>query len=189
MIKTKAILIVLIILSSLTSVATISKVLARNGLLTATDSRTNIQEVEVLEPTSVPTKIPTSIPIARATSTPRPSAVPTAVITPKPTSAPISNSNLCIITLQGQQYNVTSLRSTHSGGDIFKCGTDMTAVYQGKHGISLVRMQSYLYNSGTVTISNQNPTPTTKNTNKDKDEDEYEDDREDEEHEDRYFDD
>lgn len=183
MIKTKTILIALIILSSLTSLATISKVLAKNSLLTATDSKTNIQEIEVLEPTSVPTRIPTSTPYLKATSTPRPLAVPTAVIIPKPTTAPTNNSNLCIITLQGQQYDVTSLRSTHSGGDIFKCGTDMTAVYQGKHGTSLARMQPYLYNFGTATISSQNPTPTTKNTNKD------EDDREDKEHEDRYFDD
>ena len=53
-------------------------------------------------------------------------------------------SNACIVTLFGQQYDVTTLRSTHSGGDIFKCGTDMTAVYQNRHGTNLSRMQPYL---------------------------------------------
>lgn len=55
-----------------------------------------------------------------------------------------TNPNDCIITLFGKQYNVAPLRTTHSGGDVFKCGTDMTAAYQGQHGIDVTRMQPYL---------------------------------------------
>ena len=50
----------------------------------------------------------------------------------------------CIITLFGKQYDVTSLRNTHPGGDVFVCGTDQTALYTGKHGTNLNRMQPYL---------------------------------------------
>jgi hypothetical protein len=53
----------------------------------------------------------------------------------------------CIITLFGQQYNVTSLQQSHSGGNIFTCGTDMSARYQGEHGSSVSRMQKYLVSS------------------------------------------
>lgn len=59
-----------------------------------------------------------------------------------------TNTNQCIITLFGNRYDVTSLRKTHSGGDIFKCGTDMTTVYQGRHGTNLARMQPYLLTGG-----------------------------------------
>lgn len=55
-----------------------------------------------------------------------------------------SGSSKCIITLFGGQYDVTSLRSSHSGGDVFKCGTDQTVLYQSKHGNNLVPMQPYL---------------------------------------------
>ncbi len=39
----------------------------------------------------------------------------------------------CVITISGSQYDVTDFRSEHSGGDIFKCGEDMTKAFQGKH--------------------------------------------------------
>lgn len=69
-----------------------------------------------------------------------PTAVPVVAST---TPASVSNLNACIVTLFGKQYDVSRLRSTHSGGDIFTCGTDMTSVYQGKHGTNVNRMQSY----------------------------------------------
>jgi len=59
-------------------------------------------------------------------------------------SSPTTNPNACIITLFGLQYDVAPLRSTHPGGDIFVCGTDMTTVYQGQHGTDVSRMQPYL---------------------------------------------
>lgn len=99
-----------------------------------------------------------------------------------------TNSNACIITLSGQQYDVTNLRSTHSGGDVFKCGTDITTAYNNKHGTNLSRMQKYLVtgnnnttNSITPTGSQTTVTPTTIQH------DEEDDDREDNEHKDRYI--
>ncbi|PIY68983.1 hypothetical protein COY90_03045 [Candidatus Roizmanbacteria bacterium CG_4_10_14_0_8_um_filter_39_9] len=61
-----------------------------------------------------------------------------------------NTNNQCIITLSGNQYDVTSLKTSHSGGDIFTCGTDMTAVYQGKHGSNLSRMSQYLISSNST---------------------------------------
>ncbi len=77
---------------------------------------------------------------------------------PSPTKAPQPASG-CIITLSGQQYDVTSLQQSHSGGNIFSCGTDMSSMYQGKHGSSLSRMQKYLVTSGGT-----NPSATGANT-------------------------
>lgn len=58
-----------------------------------------------------------------------------------------NNNSQCIITLFGKQFNVTSLQTSHTGGNIFNCGTDMTAVYQTQHGTDLTRMQPYLVTS------------------------------------------
>jgi len=50
----------------------------------------------------------------------------------------------CIITVDGQKYDVESLRDTHTGGDVFQCGTDMSDVFHGKHGNNLQMIQRYL---------------------------------------------
>lgn len=63
------------------------------------------------------------------------------------TASPASTSGGCIITLFGKQYDVTSLRTSHTGGNIFVCGTDMTATYQSMHGTDVTRMQAYLVTS------------------------------------------
>jgi len=68
--------------------------------------------------------------------------------TSNPTSNPIINSNSCIVTIFGKQYDVTTLRSTHSGGDVFTCGTDMTAIYQGRHGTGVNLIAPYLVTTG-----------------------------------------
>ncbi|MFA6518850.1 MAG: cytochrome b5 domain-containing protein [Candidatus Shapirobacteria bacterium] len=72
-------------------------------------------------------------------------------IMPTPTTiqtisvAPTAVDNRCLITVRGQKYDVTQYRNQHSGGDIFNCGTDMTAVFNGQHSDKqLVRMQRYL---------------------------------------------
>lgn len=59
------------------------------------------------------------------------------------------NSGRCLITLWNRQYDVTALQSSHSGGNIFTCGADMTSVYQKQHGTDLSRMVPYLINNGT----------------------------------------
>lgn len=80
---------------------------------------------------------------------------PTRIITPPQSSNFSSN---CIITLFGKQYDITSLLTTHSGGNVFQCGTDMTASYQSRHGTNLSRMAPYLVNTSTPT--NPAPRPT-----------------------------
>ena len=50
----------------------------------------------------------------------------------------------CIITIDGQKYDVESLRNMHTGGDIFVCGTDMSAAFHRKHDDNLQMIQKYL---------------------------------------------
>jgi hypothetical protein len=90
----------------------------------------------------------------------------------EPTPTPIT-SNQCVITLFGKQYDVTSLRSAHSGGNVFVCGTDQTTLYQSQHGTNMSRMQAYLVTNGVT------PTPTpgisgSRNKNNDDEDDDEE---------------
>lgn len=76
------------------------------------------------------------------TSTPPPVDTPPAPPPPPPSEPPPSNR--CIITLSGSQYDVTEYRNMHSGGDVFQCGTDMTASFLSRHPASfLSKMSQY----------------------------------------------
>lgn len=100
------------------------------------------------------------------------STIPTAAPTPTPSTT--TNSNLCIVTVFGKQYNVTTLKQTHSGGNIFNCGTDMSSTYQGKHGSNVSLIQRYLYNSTVTPPSGQTtpqPTSTPRSQHQDDDDD------------------
>ncbi len=61
-----------------------------------------------------------------------------------PNMSPSPAASTCIITIDGQKYDVESLRNTHTGGDIFQCGTDMSATFHGQHGDNLQMIQRYL---------------------------------------------
>lgn len=61
----------------------------------------------------------------------------------------------CIITVFGIQYDVTPLQTSHTGGNIFVCGTDMTATYQAQHGTDVSRLAPYV-----LATSSPTPTPT-----------------------------
>lgn len=50
----------------------------------------------------------------------------------------------CIITVDAKQYDVTPLRNTHTGGDIFVCGTDMSDTFHKQHGDRLKMIEKYL---------------------------------------------
>ncbi len=78
-------------------------------------------------PLQAPTTTPTQTP-APITTTPTPTPAPA---TPTPT--PIVDKR-CLIQIDGALYDVTQFRSRHSGGDIFQCGTDMSAIFWGEHG-------------------------------------------------------
>ncbi len=118
---------------------------------TAITRVTTARDKPVINDSPIITPSPTPINVTpTSTAVPTNSPTPTARITPKATATPtkipnVTLSNKCIVTLFGSLYDVTSLRSTHSGGDIFNCGTDMTAIYQGRHGNNLSRMAAYLY--------------------------------------------
>lgn len=139
----------------------------------------NIEVEEILE--ASPTKAFVASVVANVTKIPTITKAFLPATTP--TIKPVSNTTSgCIITLSGQEYDVTKLRSTHSGGDVFNCGTDMTTIYTNKHGSSLSRMQKYLVTNTGGAGSTQGTSPQPKF-------EKYEDndDREDNEHEDRYF--
>ncbi len=59
----------------------------------------------------------------------------------------------CVVTLFGNQYDVSPLQTDHSGGNIFTCGTDMTTVYQGRHGTSVTRMAAYAIPTSYIGVS------------------------------------
>jgi hypothetical protein len=101
------------------------------------------------EPTITPTRMPsaTKSPVASKaptktatpaanTATPKPTVAATAKPTPTPTPAAASG---CVVTVDGASYNITSLVKSHSGGNVFKCGTDMSSTFNGaspRHKIS-----------------------------------------------------
>ncbi|MCL5969962.1 MAG: hypothetical protein M1450_00465 [Patescibacteria group bacterium] len=65
---------------------------------------------------------------------------PTAAMqnTPEPTAPP--DLSRCVIVIDGKKYDVTEFRKIHSGGDVFKCGTDMTADFYARHDASYLPM-------------------------------------------------
>jgi len=72
----------------------------------------------------------------RVTQVPK-STVTVITMTPTPDSR-------CKISVDGVSYDVTAFRTTHSGGDIFTCGADMTATFYGQHSANMLRnMERY----------------------------------------------
>lgn len=53
--------------------------------------------------------------------------------TPTPTPNIQPTADKCIITIDGVSYDVTQYKKDHTGGDVFKCGTDMTALLNKRH--------------------------------------------------------
>lgn len=61
------------------------------------------------------------------------------------TAAPTIDPSACIVTVNGQRYDVTQYQYQHSGGNIFNCGTDMSSIFSSKHSIRyLDMMKAYL---------------------------------------------
>ncbi len=50
----------------------------------------------------------------------------------------------CIITVNSNKYDVTELQKTHSGGNIFRCGEDMTRDFNRQHGMYFNKIKPYL---------------------------------------------
>lgn len=107
-------------------------------------SQPKISQQPVTQTTAVPV-----IPSPVDTQTPPPAADPTQAPTqeqvPQPTEppAPLPDPQ-CIITISGSQYDVTEYRNIHSGGNVFSCGQDMTAVFLSQHPASFLdKMAKY----------------------------------------------
>lgn len=94
-----------------------------------------------IQPTS--TTIPSPLPSSPITPTPvlvKPKITPQlttespAPLTQTPANPSTSAVNdQCLVTIDGMKYNVAELRKTHSGGDVFQCGTDMTQIFYSRH--------------------------------------------------------
>lgn len=53
----------------------------------------------------------------------------------------------CIVIVRGDKYDVSEFRNKHKGGDIFKCGEDMTDIFNNQHGEKqLKELQKYKVN-------------------------------------------
>ncbi len=77
-------------------------------------------------------------------STPTSQTQPSASVSVSPVSsgpAQATPDNRCIITIDGQKYDVTTFRNQHPGGDVFKCGTDMSAAFHAQHGDGAKQLQ------------------------------------------------
>lgn len=53
----------------------------------------------------------------------------------------------CIIIVDGGRYDVTTFRNIHSGGDVFTCGADLSALFHTQHDAeTLEKFQVYRIN-------------------------------------------
>lgn len=71
----------------------------------------------------------------------KPKEAPMAEITPT-----VTESEKCLIKVAGNEYDITPFRGLHPGGDIFKCGTDMSEVFKKQHDDDLERIKKFLTN-------------------------------------------
>jgi len=61
--------------------------------------------------------------------------------------SPLPEGEKCIITVRGGKYDVTEFLNEHPGGNIFKCGEDMTEAFNKQHGEKQFReLQKYKIN-------------------------------------------
>lgn len=76
---------------------------------------------------------PTTRPVGAAPQTPAPK-------TPAPSVTPPPKPSGCIIQIDGVRYEISSLQRTHSGGNVFTCGSDMSAIFWGRHNQNIWQM-------------------------------------------------
>lgn len=67
------------------------------------------------------------------------------VNTPVSVTQPVAGpAPTCVVTVDGVKYNVSVFRNIHSGGDIFRCGADVSSEFWGRHSQrQLNQMQQY----------------------------------------------
>lgn len=182
----KLVVLLLVGTTAVTTGSAVSKLVAAPKVLGArAETVSPTPEVTGNQPSPTPTRVaPTTSPTTKTLPTATPTARSNQTV-----AASVNLSGRCIITLFGKQYDVTTLRTTHSGGDIFSCGSDMTSSYQAKHGTNMSRMARYEV-TGTGQTSVNGGTLVSNGGSEDEgegeDEDEEEIEREDREYESRY---
>ncbi len=63
------------------------------------------------------------------------------LVEPTITQAPVVDTR-CIVAVDSVSYDVSQFKSTHSGGDVFNCGSDMTAIFYGQHNAEMLKKMS-----------------------------------------------
>lgn len=53
--------------------------------------------------------------------------IPTAI----PKTDPLAGK--CLVYINGVRYDMTNFKKLHGGGDVFKCGADMTEIFRAQH--------------------------------------------------------
>jgi hypothetical protein len=74
-----------------------------------------------------------------------PSKNQTPIPLPSPTFSPVPTTDTrCIVLVDGEKFDVSEFRRIHSGGDIFQCGADMSAIFHSQHTQSeFTKLQKY----------------------------------------------
>ena len=91
---------------------------------------------QVKQPVGNTTIVPTN------SATTAPKIVPTVAPTTTPTIAPTQKPSGCVIQIDGVKYEITALTRSHSGGNVFTCGTDMSAIFWGRHNARILQMMA-----------------------------------------------
>lgn len=121
----------------------VSQVLAETSTITAISPTLPVPTLRPIVKTIV-IKVTATPPIARTSVATTPPAVTTAPPAQAPPTQPPTTATGCIIVIDGGRYDVTAFRGSHSGGDIFSCGQDMSQTFWGQHGQKqLSTMQKY----------------------------------------------
>lgn len=104
----------------------------------------------VLNPPASHTQLPKSslLPTPRSTKLPQATQIQPSPLTNVPTNneSPTPDPR-CIIIVDGGRYDVTTFRNIHSGGDVFTCGADLSALFHSQHNQeTLNKFQIYRVN-------------------------------------------
>ena len=59
---------------------------------------------------------------------------------PKPVVPKPVPTTACIVTISGSRYDLTAYKRMHPGGNVFRCGTDMTAAFNNQHNPNYLTM-------------------------------------------------
>jgi cytochrome b involved in lipid metabolism len=52
-----------------------------------------------------------------------------------------NTSSKCLVTINDTEYDMSTFKNKHPGGNVFKCGTDQTLDYKRQHGNNWSRIQ------------------------------------------------